>query len=485
MRPGVNPSILDSAPPLSLPTEDSIYLLGVTERGAVGPQKVTSFADWQAKYGVRNTASQTAWDSVDILFQEGAKRVYTSRVVSSTAVTASIAITDSGAATVFTVQAKQGPGVHGNDLNVVIRGNAQDPNIPAGSYRMRVQTDAAVILEESYDLIDKAAGLQWMDSVSTYIKLLTDGASANDPNNGTTFSLAGGTDGGAIVDADWQTATDLITADIGNGIVIAPGRTSDTGHTQIKNHAENRTRVAFMDSPDTPTIATVTASVAANRSRFAAMFWPFVRVRGLTPGTYRTVPPSVIAAGIAGRLISEGRSPNVAAAGALGISRTALSLTQDNTVITDANHQTLNAAGCNVIRSVYNGQQIRILGWRTTVSEAADPKWVNLGNARLTRAIQAAANLVGDRFLFREIDGQGILIAEFGGAMAGEVLMPYFQFGSLYGATPDEAFRVDTSANTDTTAQNRQLLANLIVVESEFAEQIDIPISKQLITEGV
>jgi phage tail sheath protein FI len=311
----------------------------------------------------------------------------------------------------------------------------------------------------------------------------TDGASANDPNRAT-FALAGGNDDTAnIVDAQWQNAINLLTPDLGTGILIAPGRTSDAGHTQLRIHAEGNNRVAFLDAPDTATIATVTASAAANRSRLSGMFWPWCRIVGLTYGTYRTVAPSVIAAGIAARNDALGYSPNKPAAGQLGISNTVVGLTQDATVVTDANHAALNSFGVNVIRSRFG--QFKILGWRTTVLEASDPKWVNLGNARLTTAIQNGAWLVGERFLFREIDGHGLTVGEFGAAIIGEVLLPYYLAGSLYGDRPDDAFRVDTSANTPATAQARQLLADLVVVESEFGEEIDITIAKNLITEGV
>jgi hypothetical protein len=63
--------------------------------------------------------------------------------------------------------------------------------------------------------------------------------------------------------------------------------------------------------------------------------------------------------------------------------------------------------------------------------------------------------------------------------------MPYYIAGSLYGDTPDTAFRVDGSGNTKETAKARQLLAEIIVVESEFGEEINIGVAKNLITEGV
>jgi phage tail sheath protein FI len=318
-----------------------------------------------------------------------------------------------------------------------------------------------------------------MDNQSLYITY-ADGPSINDPAAGT-YALAGGNDDiAAITDAEWAAAILRFPADLGTGVLIAPGRTSDAGHIQMKTHAETYNRNWFGDAPDTAVVATMTASAAAAPSRSGGLFAPWLQVAGLTPGTYRTVPPSVVAAGIAMRNDALGKSPNLPAAGDLGISKTALNVTR---TFTDAEHQALNSGGVNLIRPRFG--VIKVLGWRTTVNATSDPKWVSLGNARLTAAIKNLAWLVGERFLFRQIDGNGLLVAEWGAALVGEVLMPFYLAGSLYGNSPENAFRVNLSGNTSTTAQNRQLLADLIVVESEFAEEITINIAKQLITEGV
>jgi len=483
MRPGVNLFDRESAPPIALPTStNTIFMVGVTEKGPLAPVSSKNFTDWVKNHGARTASTQLASDSAEFLFKEGAKEIITSRVVGPGAVAASVNIMDTAGtpAIVFTVEAK-GPGAYGNDLNVVVRTNVQDPNIPAGSFRFRiVRDDGTTILEESPDLLDKAAALFWMENTSSWIKFKTDGPSSLDPA-ANTYALAGGNDDVAsITDTQWANSIALFGQDLGTGILIAPGRTTDNGHDQIADHGEAFNRVAFGDAPDTATEATVIASAVGRRSRNMGIFWPWHRVPGLTSGSYRVIPPSVIAAGLAARSDSLGNSPNTPAAGDNGVSRTSLGLTQ---VVTDATHANLNAAGINVFRKRFN--QIRLMGWRTTVSEATDPKWVNLGNARLTAAIKNGAWLVGERFLFREIDGKGLLVGEWIGALTGEVLMPFWLAGSLYGDSPEEAFRVDGSGNTDETAQARQLLAELIVVESEFGEEINVGISKQLITEGV
>lgn len=453
-------------------------MVGVTEKGPLAAVESRTFTKWQANHGGRTSSTQTAFDAAEFLFKEGAKRIVTSRVVGPGAVSASIAVTDAGAATVFTARAK-GPGAYGNDLNVVVRTTTQDPLIPAGSYRLRVQTDAAVILEESPDLLDKAAGLFWISNTSAYLTY-TDGASANDPA-AATYALAGGNDDVAgITDTEWAAAVARFGMDLGTGIVISPGRTTDPAHVNLANHAEAFNRVWYGDAPDSAVEATVIASATGRRSRFGGIFWPWVKVAGQTPGSTRVIPPSVIAAGISARNDAAGLSPNEPAAGDNGYSRTGLDLTQ---VVTDTTHQNLNNGSINVLRMRFG--KVRIMGWRTTVQEASDPKWINLGNARLHRAISNAAWLVGERFLFRQIDGQGLLIAEWGGTLAGEAVMPFFLNNSLYGDTPDEAFRIDLSGNTDQTAQNRQLLADIVLVMSEYGEEITVSIAKQLITEGV
>lgn len=479
MIPGVNILDRESAPPLSLPiSTNTIFMTGVTEKGPLAPVSSKTFTEWQKNHGSRSSTTQVASDAAEYLYKEGAKEIFTSRVVGPGAVTASVNVTDGAAGIVFTAKAK-GPGAYGNDLNVEVRTNTQDTNIPVGSFRLRVKTDAAAILEDSPDLLDKAAALFWMDTVSAWITY-TDGASLLDPA-AATYALAGGNDDiASITDTQWAAAKALFGFDLGTGIQIAPGRTTDTGHVQLKTSAEASNRVWFGDAPDTAVEATIIASAAATRSRYGGLFWPWHRVPGLNSVSYRVVPPSVIAAGMAARNDSLGKSPNTPAAGYNGVSRTSLGLTQ---VVTDSNHANLNAAGINVFRSRF--RQFRLMGWRTTVAASTDPKWVNLGNARLTAAIKNRAWLVGERFLFREIDGKGLLVNEWLGALAGEVLMPFFLAGSLYGDTPDEAFRVDGSGNNDATAQARQLLADLIIVESEFGEEINIGVAKQLISEGV
>lgn len=487
MRPGVNITTRESQAPASIPTDTGVgFMVGVTEKGPLVPVPVFNMTDYERVYGIRQSYAATAYDSAEYFFKEGGYKLYVGRVVGPAAVVASVNLPDNVAATTLVAKGK-GPGDYANDLNVVVRTNTQDPTIPVGSWRARVQTDAAVILEESYDLLDDSAGILWASTVSNYIDF-TDGASLLDPVAGT-YALAGGVlDSVSITDAQWQAAFDRFTKDMGPGQIFAPGRTTAAGMVQIANHALAQSRTALFDGPDTPTSATLIALPAAvidtslKRSRYGGLFAPWVRVPGLTAGTQRVIPPSAMVAGVVARNDAQGLSPNEPSAGGNGVFRTALSLTQS---WDDATRQALNAAGVNVLVDKYG--QRKIFGYRTVADPVNDAKWINLGNSRLHRAVSALANAVGERFVFRQIDGQGRLVNEFNAALVGEACMPFFLSGSLYGATPDDAFFVNTSAsvNTAATLNNNELHAVITLRMSPFGEEVDIEIVKLLITEEI
>lgn len=480
--PGVYLTTREGQPSGGVPTSVDVgFMVGVTEKGTLAPQLSTSFSEWQTKHGARNVNTQTAYDSAEFYFKSGGSRLYTSRVVGASAAIATIAVLDGAAATVFTANAK-GPGAYGNDLNVVVRTNSQDAAIPVGSYRLRVQTDAAVVLEESPDLLDKAAGLVWAQSSSQYIDLV-DGASANDPA-AATYSLAGGNDDIAgINDARWLVALDQIPNTLGPGQVFAPGRTTSTGHGQLDAHALATNRIAVKDAADTAVVATLTAQPAASRSRVGGVFAPWVNVSGVTVGTVRKIPPSAIVAAKCAYNDGIGISPNQPAAGDYGKLGQVLSLAQP--AWTAAERATLNAAGVNVIVNLYGDHMI--FGWRTTAEPVTDSKWVNLGNSRLKMAVAAIAEKVGLQFVFRQIDGQGRLFSEFQGSLVGEACMPFFLLGSLYGDTPEQAFSVDVgpSVNTPATIAANELRAVITLRMSPYGETVTIELVKLLTTEAV
>jgi hypothetical protein len=280
----------------------------------------------------------------------------------------------------------------------------------------------------------------------------------------------------------------LFTRDLGPGQVAAPGLTVAAGHLAVATHARDFNRIALLDAPDSAVVANVTAAatiagITSEAERYAAMFAPWV-IMPAGGGVDRTVPPSGLAAALMSYNDGQGVSPNKPSAGVLGELAFATNTSQPALGAVEADRTTLNVNGVNLLRPMYDG--VRVYGYRTLSDPTADPQWINLGNARLFMAIQAQGDAIAERFVFRQLDGQRKTVTEYGGALTG-MLLPYWEQGSLYGATAAEAFRVDVgpNVNTDATLADGQLRAVLILKASPFAEEVVLELVKTRTTEAI
>jgi hypothetical protein len=482
--PGVEVINRESPPPRSAPTDTGVWFVtGLTEKGPLTPTLVRSLNDFTRIYGGR-VGYSVLYDAVEGFFREGGARIYVSRVVGPNPVSSFVVLNDSGAAATLRVQASSvGDWANGatGGLKVQVVAGAN-----AGEFVL-VVTLNGVEVTRSPSLVDKVAAIAWAEG-NQYITLI-DQASTNDPAIIGATNLTGGTDDrAAVTDTQWGIAIDRFTTDLGTGMVSAPGRTTNAAYIQIMGHGITHNRVPKIDAIDSPTLATLTSAAAALRGlvdksdRFTGMFWPWAVVPGILPGTTRTIPPCAVAAGIAARNDGSGLSPNTAAAGENGQSRWAIGLSQQP--FNDADRETLNNSGVNVMRFLYGG--VRVYGYRTLADPELNPNWTMLSNSRLYTAIAAQANAIAERFTFAELDGQRRKVNEFGGVLAG-MLLPYWTRGSLYGATPQEAFNVDVGAqvNTDATLAAGELHAVIALRMSPFAERVILEIVKTAPTEAV
>lgn len=467
-------------------------MVGYTESGPNTPtvrDRCMTMDEYINKYafsGRNDAASALSFDSAETFFREGGSALYVQRVTGDAAAASAGTIEDSAAGVVADVEAN-GVGSWGDLIKLVIETDAENPNIAAGAWRVlvvRVADDK--ILEASYDLESKVAMVVWADT-SQYIRM-EGGASNLDPEVGDVLLTGGDGDPAGVDDTAWDTAFASLDKDLGPGLVFAPGGTTDIMHGKLAVHANQNARVAIADLPDSPDETVLITSGKAiiddtgKRSRFTGPFGPWITIAGLTLGTSRKIPPSPAIAGVFSRNMSGGASANQPAAGEMGRLRTPLALSQ--TYSNDA-REALNAQGCNIIREVFG--VIKVYGWRTSADPINDPRWINLSNSILHRQIIALANAVGERFIFRQIDGQGLLVAEFGGSLVGEVLHPLYLEGALYGESPAGAYSVNVGpqVNTPATIANNELHAVMSVRMSPFSEQVDIEVVKYLVTEAI
>ena len=147
-------------------------------------------------------------------------------------------------------------------------------------------------------------------------------------------------------------------------------------------------RVAILDPPPASTPQQVhqwRTSDAGYDSKFAPIYWPWVKVSTRPRGTNKFVPPSGHMAGVWAR---NDDTRGVHKAPANEVVRGAISL---QTQITKAEHDLLNPVGINCIRS-FPGRGVRVWGARTLSS---DPEWRYLNVRRLFNYLEESI-LLGD-----------------------------------------------------------------------------------------
>jgi phage tail sheath protein FI len=191
-------------------------------------------------------------------------------------------------------------------------------------------------------------------------------------------------------------------------------------------------RVAILDAPPglgAQQVRDWRMDVAGYDSKYAALYWPWIKVVDPVQGRPALIPPSGHIAGVWAR---SDETRGVHKAPANEVIRGVIDL---ETVITRGEHDQLNPVAVNCIRS-FPGQGIRVWGARTLSS---DPEWRYLNVRRLfnfvEKSILDGTNWVvfepNDRFLW--------------GAVRRTITMflrRVWRSGALFGSTPEEAFFV-------------------------------------------
>ncbi|MEN0128300.1 MAG: phage tail sheath family protein [Brevundimonas sp.] len=198
-------------------------------------------------------------------------------------------------------------------------------------------------------------------------------------------------------------------------------------------------RVAVLDPPpglNPQQIKTWRVETANYDSKYATLYWPYIKVFDPASGTNRFVPPSGHIAGVWARSDDE---RGVHKAPANEVIRGAITL---QTQITRAEHNLLNPVGINCIRT-FPGRGVRIWGARTLSS---DPAWRYLNVRRLFNYLEESI-LNGTQWVVFEPNDYALwarirrTISAF--------LVNEWRKGALFGLTPEEAFFVQCDSETN------------------------------------
>lgn len=481
--PGTIVNIVATSSPNNPPaTTGAFFAIGQAARGALGVAvPISSMTQYVSAFGIRtfNGATPTLYDALDAFFMEGGTQAYVARVSGPSAVAASHTFADRAGTPLSTITVTAlGPGTWGNSVQVAVANGTV-----SNTFVLTITN--GIITEVSPNLSSPTDAVNWAAASSATVTITNLGSATAAPNNNpavvSATSLTAGTDDTAPADSAWVTALVAFPTDLGPGQVAAPGRTTPTVWNGLITHAQAFNRFALLDGQNTATAATIasdasSASAAATDPSYGFMLAPWVTYSGSPPSAAvptfpRTVAPSGTVAGLMARSDSSGNNADVAAAGANGISRAALGVTQTYTA---ADRGTLDAAGVGVIR-LYRGN-VQLYGY---TSMALDPNWSDVGNDRLRMQIVDSVRLIGDQFDFVDIDAGGHVASAFGGQITA-LLQGLWAAGALYGTSASSAFFVNVgpSVNTPVTAQARQLIAQVGVRMSPTADVVIISITR-------
>jgi phage tail sheath protein FI len=229
-------------------------------------------------------------------------------------------------------------------------------------------------------------------------------------------------------------------------------------------------RVAILDTPpglNAQQVRDWRVTTAGYDSKYAALYWPWVKVFDPSEGQAVFIPPSGHMAGIWGR---NDDSRGVHKAPANEVVRGAVTL---ETQITKNEHDLLNPVGINCIRS-FPGRGIRVWGARTISS---DPAWRYLNIRRLFNYLEESI-LGGTQWAVFEPNDQA-LWAKMRRTISA-FLVNEWRKGALFGLTPDEAFfvRCDDETNPAEGIDAGQVVCEIGVAPVKPAEFVIFRLSQ-------
>lgn len=221
-------------------------------------------------------------------------------------------------------------------------------------------------------------------------------------------------------------------------------------------------RVAILDAPpglNAQQVREWRVDKAGYDSKYATLYWPWIKVFDPLSGQARFVPPSGHVGGIWAR---NDDTRGVHKAPANEVVRGAVSLALN---LTKAEHDQLNPNGINCIRA-FPGRGIRVWGARTISS---DPAWRYLNVRRLFNYIEESI-FAGTQWVVFEPNDQRLW-----GRVKRTInafLMRVWRDGALFGATPDQAFFVkcDEENNPPETRDAGQLIIDIGIAPVKPAE---------------
>lgn len=418
-----------------------------------------------------------AYDAVDVALREGVPQVVLSRIVGADVAYATLNLDGtSGGDPYSLVLTANEPGEWANGATG-LSGEVTSPS--GGSTRQIVLRRAGTVIATSPVFSARADVLAW-NSLQTTVTVSLGGENTLPAVAAAADFSGGDSDSGAITTDDVGDAATRLRKDLGNGQLIAPGRSTVDTSTVLLQHCMDFDRTAYLEVADGLEVDDIVelaltlrglGSNATGLPRLGGLWAQHATAPGTTPGTTRTVPWTVVQAGLTARLETAEGHPNVAPFGDAGVPQYVTAATR---YFSEADAETLFGAGVNIVEQLFGAP--RNASFRT-LEEDGKTDWLDLAHTRTDRALHADAVELGRGMGSRVINRK--TINELAGKMRARLEDRYWKRGAIFGDTPQDAFRVDTDSNNDDASMAaREVNMDIGVVMSEHAEQVNINIAK-------
>lgn len=456
--PGSEVTIIEELPARSAAIDTGAgFLAAIAERGPLDRAvEVRSVRQLRRTFGeIVNYSELEA--HAQAFFSRGGSKLFVGRVAGPAPLNATGALSDGATGDALTVTA----------VNAGAWGDAIDVEFTYDTGDLTAVVKYNDVEVENSGVQDGKTGIAAWSLTSEYVRI-TDGGGGN-PTSATVALTGGDDDHANITTAEWQLALDLFVAELGPGQVMIPAVSTTAVHALLLAHAEANNRFALCDGVDD--VATNLATASADRATGKGRYGTIVAPEVLESNATRAGSPYV-----AGRLAFTDRTagPGQYAAGSIygEIGGAAASVDY-----TDDERANLNDAGVQVIRNMTGGG--RIYGFRTLAEE--DSPYTEAAHARVIMSLRADLETVLEEYVLRKVDGRGLLLSQLAGDLAAVCLRYYNPpRNDLFGATPQEAFRVDTGSaiNTPETLASNELHAAVAVRISPGAERVYLTLTK-------
>lgn len=287
---------------------------------------------------------------------------------------------------------------------------------------------------------------------------------------------------------DLEESLAQLPKDLGPGQVVAPEIVVGADMAEVAEWAYASNRIYIADGPDGASdsaLAALATTVRASAgARFTGIEADTLLIPGLTSGTTRDVPASIVKAALMARLDIATSNPNLAAAGITNARcRYVVGI---DTERNETQRNTLAEAGINAFRTLY-GTAIVPYGYRAVTDLDELPIWWDLSGSRTTMAIRAREAAVAEAHMFGQVDGTGAFLASYEAGLARE-LKALQDVGALFalGSTsPGYSVSAGWELNPRADIAVGKVSARIRFRTSPFAEYLTLSIIRRPVTEEV